>query len=160
MKLHEIESGDISAGNHRFAIIAARFNSDIVNNLLDGAVSTLQQHNVAEENIDVIYVPGAFELPLVAKHLVSTNKYSSIITLGCVIRGDTPHFDFVAGECARGIMDLSLSSEVPVVFGVLTTDNEEQAKKRSQKSGENKGIDCALCALEMSNVIKSIREKS
>ena len=160
MKLHEIETGDISAKDYRFAIVAARFNSAIVNNLLSGALSTLHENGVSENNIDTIYVPGAFELPLAAKNLVDTKKYAAVITLGCVIRGDTPHFDFVAGECARGIMNVNLESSVPVIFGVLTTDNDEQAHKRSQINGENKGIDCALCALEMSNVINSIREQS
>ena len=160
MKLHDISTGDISAKGYKFAIVAARFNSTIVNNLLSGAVSTLQENGVSEDNIDVVYVPGAFELPLAAKALVDTEKYSAVITLGCVIQGDTPHFDFVAGECARGIMNVNLESSVPVIFGVLTTDNDEQAHKRSQVDGENKGVDCALCALEMSNVIKSIREIS
>ncbi len=158
MKLHDTSTGDISAGDYKFAIVAARFNSAIVNNLLTGAVNTLQEHGVSESNIDIVYVPGAFELPLSAKSLVDTNQYSAIITLGCVIRGDTPHFDFVAGECARGVMNVSLESSVPVIFGVLTTDNEEQALVRSQVNGENKGVDCALCALEMSNVLKNIRE--
>lgn len=160
MKIQEIQTGDITPGNAKFAIVAARFNSDIVNNLLKGTLTTLSEQGVNDENIDTVYVPGAFELPLVAKQLVETNKYSAVITLGCVIRGDTPHFDFVAGECARGIMDISLATSVPVVFGVLTTDTPEQAQLRSQINGENKGVDCALCALEMSNVLKSIRDQS
>ena len=160
MKLHEISSGDLNPGNAKFAVIAARFNSDIVNNLLKGTIDTFEEHNVSENNIDIVYVPGAYELPLIAKQLVATNKYCAIITLGCVIRGDTPHFDFVAGECARGIMNVSLETDVPIVFGVLTTDTPEQAQQRSQVEGENKGVDCALCALEMCNVIKQIRESS
>lgn len=160
MKLHDTNTGDLTAGNSKFAIVAARFNSNIVNNLLQKCVDTLQANNVSEDNIDVIYVPGAYELPLIAKHLVNKSKYAAIITLGCVIRGDTPHFDFVAGECARGIMNINLETEIPVIFGVLTTDNAQQAELRSQLDGENKGIDCALCALEMTNVIKSIRELS
>ena len=160
MKLHEITTGDITANDHKFAIVAARFNSAIVNNLLTGAITTLEKNGVSENNIDIVYVPGAFELPIAAKELINQNIYSAVITLGCVIRGDTPHFDFVAGECARGIMNVSLESSVPVIFGVLTTDNEAQAQARSQKDGDNKGIDCALCALEMSNVLRSIRETS
>ena len=158
MKLQEIQTGDISAHNARFAIVAARFNSDIVNNLLTGTLSTLSEHGVQDDNIETVFVPGAFELPLVAKNLAETNKYSAVITLGCVIRGDTPHFDFVAGECARGVMDVNLTTNIPVVFGVLTTDTPEQAQLRSQINGENKGVDCALCALEMSNVLRIIRD--
>lgn len=156
MKLKEITTGDITPGNSRFAIVAARFNSDIVNNLLKGTLSTLQEHGVMDEHIDTVFVPGAFELPLVAKKLAQTDKYSAVITLGCVIRGDTPHFDFVAGECARGVMDISLDLGIPIIFGVLTTDTPEQAQLRSQINGENKGVDCALCALEMCNVVNAI----
>lgn len=158
MKLQEIQTGDITPGSGKFAIVAARFNSDIVNNLLTGTLDTLSEQGVKDENIETIFVPGAFELPLVAKQLAETKKFSAVITLGCVIRGDTPHFDFVAGECARGIMNINLSTNVPVIFGVLTTDTPEQAQLRSQINGENKGVDCALCALEMSNVIKNIRD--
>ena len=157
MKISSMETGDIRAGDARFAVIACRFNGEIVNNLLTGAMQTLLENGVAEQSIDTIYVPGAFELPVTALHLANSKKYAAIITLGCVIRGDTPHFDYVAGECARGILDVSLSSGVPVVFGVLTTDTPEQAHARSQLKGENKGVDCALCALEMGNTIKSIQ---
>lgn len=156
MKLQEIQTGDISPGDAKFAIVAARFNSNIVNNLLAGTLTTLLEKGVSDENIETFFVPGAFELPLVAKQLAETNKFSAIITLGCVIRGDTPHFDFVAGECARGTMDVSLGTNVPIIFGVLTTDTPEQAHLRSQINGENKGVDCALCALEMCNVLDSI----
>jgi len=158
MKLQKIQTGDVTPGTARFAIVAARFNSGIVNNLLKGTLDTLSAQGVKDENIETIFVPGAFELPLVAKQLVETKQFSAVIALGCVIRGDTPHFDFVAGECARGIMDINLNTNVPVVFGVLTTDTPEQAQLRSQINGENKGVDCALCALEMSNVIKNIRD--
>lgn len=160
MKLDEIKTGNLAPSSTRFAIVATRFNSDIVDNLLQGTIKTLQKNGVSDSNIDTIFVPGAFELPLAAMHLVDTEDYSAVITLGCVIRGDTPHFDFVAGECARGVMDVSLSTGIPVVFGVLTTDTPGQAQQRSQLDGENKGVDCALCALEMCNVIKNIREES
>lgn len=159
MKIGSMETGDIRAGDASFAVIACRFNGEIVNNLLTGTMQTLLKHGVAEQSIDTVYVPGAFELPVTALHLANSKKYAAIIALGCVIRGDTPHFDYVAGECARGILDVSLSSGVPVVFGVLTTDTPEQAQVRSQINGENKGVDCALCALEMSNTIKSIHSK-
>ena len=158
MKLHEIQTGDTSPGNARFAIVAARFNSDIVNNLLKGTLTTLEEHGVKDENIETVFVPGAYELPLAAKQLVDTHEFAAVITLGCVIRGDTPHFDYVAGECARGIMNVNLDAGIPVVFGVLTTDTVEQAQLRSQINGENKGVDCALCALEMNNVVNSIRD--
>ena len=161
MKSQINEVGDLSPGKARFAIVAARFNSNIVNNLLGGAIDALKKHGVPEDNIEVVYVPGAYEIPLAAMHLVDAEKeYNAIITLGCVIQGDTPHFDFVAGECARGVMDVSLSTGIPVIFGVLTTNTLEQAQLRSQVGGENKGVDCALCALEMCNVINSIREQS
>ena len=157
MKISSMETGDIRAGDAKFAIIACRFNGDIVSNLLSGAKGTLKKNGVAEESIDTIYVPGAFEIPVTAAHLANTKKYAAIIALGCVIRGDTPHFDFVAGECARGILNVSLATGVPIIFGVLTTDTPEQAHARSQKNGENKGVDSALCALEMGNTIKSIQ---
>lgn len=158
MKIHQLETGDLTPGDKKYAVVAARFNNTIVNNLLEGAVTTLQKHGVDTNRIDTILVPGAFELPVAASHLVATQKYSAVIALGCVIRGDTPHFDFVAGECARGIMNVGLDSGVPVIFGVLTTDTLQQAQLRSQTNGDNKGADCALCALEMTNVITSIRD--
>ena len=158
MKLAQTEQGDISIDdNARFAIVAARFNSEIVNNLLLGTINTLQTKGVSVSNIDILKVPGAFELPVLAQHLADTSKYAAIITLGCVIRGDTPHFDYVAGECARGIMEVSLNSGVPVIFGVLTTDTAEQARARSDLGGVNKGVDCALCALEMTTTIRHIQ---
>ena len=159
MKISASETGEIKLqADTRFAIIAARFNHEIVDNLLTGALATFKEYAVDEKNIDVLKVPGAFELPLIAQHLADTNQYAAIITLGCVIRGDTPHFDYVAGECARGVMDVSLNSGVPVVFGVLTTDTVEQAQQRSDLQGDNKGVDCALCALEMTTTIDQIRE--
>ncbi len=160
MKLQEIQTGDLTPGEAKFAIVAARFNSDIVNNLLQGALTTLSNQGVKDKNIEIIFVPGAFELPLAAKQLAASRCFAAVITLGCVIRGDTPHFDFVAGECARGIMEVNLTTNIPIIFGVLTTDTPEQAKLRSQIDGENKGIDCALCALEMTNVLRGIQELS
>ncbi len=158
MKLSLAEQGDIEIDEQaKLAVVAARFNSEIVNNLLEGALTTLQDHGVSATNIEVFKVPGAFELPVLAQHLADTNKYAAIITLGCVIRGDTPHFDYVAGECARGVMDVSLNSGVPVIFGVLTTDTPAQARARSDLGGDNKGVDCALCALEMTTTIKHIQ---
>lgn len=160
MKIGEMTTGDLSAGDARFAIVAARFNGEIVSRMLQACVDTLTEHGAAESVIDIFNVPGAFEIPLTAEHLADTDRYSAIITLGCVIRGDTPHFDFVAGECARGVMDVSMATGIPVIFGVLTTDTPEQANHRSQPQGENKGTDCALCALEMVNTINKIQETS
>ena len=160
MKLAELETGELTVGDARFAIVAARFNHEIVNQLLLGATATLTKHGVVEDSIETIYVPGAFEIPLIAQQLANSKQYSAIIALGCVIRGDTPHFDFVAGECARGILDVSLNTGVPIIFGVLTTDTPEQAQLRSDPKGDNKGVDCALCALEMTNIIKNIRTSS
>lgn len=157
MKVGEMTTGDLTPGDARFAIVAARFNGEIVGRLLQASIDTLIKHGVAESSIDIYNVPGAFEIPLTAEHLADTEKYSAIITLGCVIRGDTPHFNFVAGECARGVLDVSLATGVPVIFGVLTTDSPEQANQRSEVNGENKGIDCALCALEMVNTLNQIR---
>ena len=157
MKIGSMETGNIQAGDAKFAIIACRFNGEIVNRLLQGATDTLRNNGVAEQSIDTIHVPGAFELPLTALQLAKTKKYASVIALGCVIRGDTPHFDYVAGECARGIMDVGLKTGIPVVFGVLTTDTLEQANLRSQLNGDNKGVDAALCALEMKNTVKLIQ---
>ena len=153
-----IQTGDISANDARFAIVAARFNHEIVNNMLTAAEASLMEHGVAQEDIDILYVPGAFELPLIANELANTGRYQAIITLGCVIRGDTPHFDYVCSESARGIMQAGLDTGVPIIFGVLTTDTVEQAQLRSQVAGENKGVDAALCALEMNNVLNQIRE--
>jgi 6,7-dimethyl-8-ribityllumazine synthase len=158
MKTGPIQTGDISAGDARFAIVAARFNHEIVNNMLTAAEASLLEHGVTQADVDILYVPGAFELPLIASELANSGGYQAIITLGCVIRGDTPHFDFVCGESARGIMQVGLDTGVPVIFGVLTTDTLEQAQLRSQVGGENKGVDAALCALEMNNVLNQIRE--
>lgn len=160
MKISANKTGDLTPGNASFAIIAGRFNHEVVDKLVQGALNTFEQQGVREQAIDMFYVPGAFEIPITAMHLAKANKHAAIIALGCVIRGDTPHFEFVAGECARGIMDVSITTGVPVVFGVLTTDTPEQAHLRAQIDGDNKGVDAALCALEMSNTIKKIREIS
>ena len=157
MKIGELKTGNIEAGDARFAIVACRFNDMIVNNLLNAATETLLKHGVQADSIDTIHVPGAFELPVTALHLANTERYAAIIGLGCVIRGDTPHFDFVAGECARGMMEVGLRTGTPLVFGVLTTDTLAQAQLRAQPNGENKGVDAALCALEMSNTIAAIQ---
>ena len=154
----EIE-GNIRATGKKFAIVVARFNSFVVESLLDGALDTLERHGeVNTDDVTVVRVPGAYELPIVAKKLAEKNKYDAIIALGAVIRGGTPHFDFVAGECNKGLAQVSLDAGIPVAFGVITTDSIEQAIERSGTKAGNKGSEAALSALEMVNVISAIEE--
>jgi 6,7-dimethyl-8-ribityllumazine synthase len=138
----------LQANHFRFAIVAARFNADIVDKLLVGAERALLAKGATAQTITVVRVPGAFELPLAAQKLALTGRYDAIITLGCVIRGDTPHFDYVCNECARGINEVALKFNLPVIFGVLTTDNMMQAEVRAADHN-NKGIDAALTAIEL-----------
>lgn len=146
--------GTFEAGNARFAIVVSRWNGNITENLLAGALRALARHGVTEECIQVVRVPGAFELPLAALKLADSGNFQAIITLGCVIRGGTPHFEYVCGECARGIGEVALATELPVAFGVLTTDNLQQAEERSGEGPENKGEEAALTALEMASLCK------
>lgn len=140
----------------KYAILVGRFNSFVVEPLVDGAVDTLTRHGVAKENITIIHAPGAWELPLVAQRLAQTKKYDAIIGLGAVIRGSTPHFDYVAGECAKGLGVVSLNEDLPVVFGVLTTDTIEQAIERAGTKAGNKGHDAAMTAIEMVSLLNAI----
>ena len=140
----------------RVAIVAARFNDFIVGPLLKGAVGLLQEHGAEERSIKVLHVPGAFELPLVAQKLAKSRHYDAVIALGAVVRGDTPHFDYVAGECAAGLMRVSLDTGLPVIFGVLTTDTVEQATDRAGGKHGNKGADAALTAIEMVTLLRSL----
>ena len=140
----------------RVAIVAARFNDFIVGPLLKGAVGLLQEHGAEERSIKVLHVPGAFELPLVAQKLAKSRHYDAVIALGAVVRGDTPHFDYVAGECAAGLMRVSLDTGLPVIFGVLTTDTVEQATDRAGGKHGNKGADAALTAIEMVALLRSL----
>ena len=140
----------------KVGIVVGRFNEFIVNKLLDGALDGLKRHGVDEADIDVAWVPGAFELPLVAKKLVDTGKYDAVITLGTVIRGATTHYDYVCNEAAKGIAKVSLDSGVPVVFGLVTTENIEQAIERAGTKAGNKGYDSAMSAIEMANLSKLI----
>jgi len=140
----------------RYAIVVARFNHFITDKLVAGALDALTRHGIAESNIDCVRVPGAFEIPMVAGKLARSNRYAAVITLGAVIRGATPHFDYVSGECARGIAALARESDVPVIFGVLTTDTIEQAIERAGTKAGNKGADAALSALEMVSLMDSI----
>ena len=149
-------NGLLEAKSGKWAIVVGRTNSFISDKLLEGAVDCLIRHGAQEENIDVVRVPGAFEMPLAAGALAAGKKYSSIICLGAVIRGSTPHFDFVASEAAKGIAQVSVNSSIPVAFGVLTTDTIEQAVERAGTKSGNKGWDAALCAIEMADVMKKL----
>ncbi|SCA62914.1 6,7-dimethyl-8-ribityllumazine synthase [Chlamydiales bacterium SCGC AG-110-P3] len=154
----EINGTFTDAPRARIAIVAARFNGTIVNNLLQGAISTLIQHGVDVDNITVCWVPGAFELPLAAKRWALSHQIDAVICLGTVIRGATPHFDYVCGQAASGITSVALETETPVIFGVLTTETIEQAIERSGTKAGNKGSDSALAALEMISVIRQIND--
>ncbi|MFT7132630.1 MAG: 6,7-dimethyl-8-ribityllumazine synthase [Cyclobacteriaceae bacterium] len=154
--MSRVIEGDFSATDAKFAIVIARFNSFVVESLLLGAEDTLKRHGVPADNITVIRVPGAFELPLVTQKIAEKAEYDAIITLGAVIRGGTPHFEFVAGECASGISKIALATSTPIAFGVLTTDSIEQAIERSGTKAGNKGIDAALSALEMVSLMRHL----
>ena len=156
MAIRRIEGLLHLASEGRYAILVGRFNSFVVEHLLEGAIDTLKRHGVNEDNITVIHAPGAWELPIVAKKLATSNQFDAIIALGAVIRGSTPHFDFVAGECAKGSGVVALESSLPVINGVLTTDSIEQAIERSGTKAGNKGSEAALTAIEMVNLLKAI----
>ena len=151
-----IIEGDFSANTARFTIVVARFNGFVVEGLLGGALDTLKRHGVSDNNITVVRVPGAFEMPLAVKKVAMKKDCDAIITLGAVIRGGTPHFDYVAGECASGIARISVEEQIPVAFGVLTTDTIDQAIERSGTKAGNKGADAAMSALEMVSLIRNL----
>ena len=148
--------GKFDGRDVRIAIVAGRFNEFITSKLVGGALDVLKRNDVSEENIDIAWVPGAFEIPLIAKKLANTQKYDAIITLGPVIKGSTPHFDYVCAEVSKGVAQISLQSELPVIFGVLTTNNIEEAIERAGTKAGNKGADAAFSAIEMINLIKEI----
>ena len=150
--------GDFNARGLRFGIVASRFNDFIVDRLVDAAVDTLTKHGVTPCDIEVIRVPGAFETPLAIKKLAATRRFNALIALGCVIRGATPHFDYVAGEASRGIANVSLEHELPIAFGVLTVDTIEQAIERAGTKGGNKGADAALAAIQMATLLKKLEQ--
>jgi 6,7-dimethyl-8-ribityllumazine synthase len=152
--------GILVGKGRKFALVVSRFNEFISGKLLEGAQDSLLRHEVTEDNIDIIWVPGAYEIPLIAKKLALTKKYDAVICLGAVIRGSTPHFDYIASEVAKGIAQVNLETGIPITFGVLTTDNIEQAVERAGTKGGNKGFDAATNAIEMVNLISNLQEKS
>ena len=156
MARFDIDPGAYAVGDARFAIVVARFNRDITDALLAGALETFSQHGVPAERVTVVRVPGAFELPLAAQRLARHGGHAAILALGAVIRGETPHFDYVSGECARGIARVSLDSGVPVIFGVLTTDDHLQAAARAGGRVGNKGSEAAMAALEMTTLLRAL----
>ena len=153
----KVLEGKISAEGFRFAIIVSRFNDFISSRLMEGALDALTRHGADEEQIVLVKVPGAFEIPLSAKKLAESNQFDAVICLGAVIRGSTPHFEYVAAEVSKGIANVSLESKIPVTFGVLTTDNLEQAIERAGSKTGNKGWDAAMAAMEMVNLFKELK---
>jgi 6,7-dimethyl-8-ribityllumazine synthase len=151
-----IYEGDFSSPAGRFVLVAARFNGFIVDQLVAGATDALKRHGVADDRIDLVRVPGSYEIPLVAQRLGKTGKFAAVICLGCVIRGDTDHYDHVAGAATSGIAQAALNSGVPVIFGVLTCDTLEQAIHRAGAKAGNKGFEAAVAAIEMVNLLKKL----
>jgi 6,7-dimethyl-8-ribityllumazine synthase len=156
----QIVQGELPASKRRVAIIASRFNEFVVSGLVKGAVAAWVKHGGAEEALLLVRVPGAFELPVVARQLAKSGQYEAIVALGCVIRGETAHFDFVAGECARGLQNVSVETGIPVAFGVLTTETVEQALERAAPGGSNKGGEALECALEMADLLAQLAARS
>jgi len=154
MKTYE---GNLIAQGLKVGIVVGRFNEFIGSKLLGGALDGLKRHGVDEENIEISWVPGAFEIPLVAKKMATLNKYDAVICLGSVIKGSTPHFDYVCAEVSKGVASVSLETGIPVIFGVLTTDSIEQAIERAGTKAGNKGYDAAVTAIEMANLLKNIK---
>lgn len=151
-----ILQGDYATPSGQFALVAARFNGAIVADLIAGALDGLKRHGVPDTAIDLIYVPGSFEIPLVAQKLAGSGKYAAIICLGCVIRGETSHYDHVAGEAASGVARAALATGVPVIFGILTTETLEQAINRAGVKSGNKGFEAAMAAIEMVNLFRQL----
>ncbi|MBN2571743.1 MAG: 6,7-dimethyl-8-ribityllumazine synthase [Ignavibacteriales bacterium] len=148
--------GFLSAKDKKFAIVISRFNEFISNKLLTGALDCLNRHDCVEKDLDVVWAPGSFEIPLTAKKLAQKQKYDAIICLGAIIRGSTPHFDFVASEVSKGIANASLETGVPIIYGIITSDNIEQAIERAGTKSGNKGWDAALSAIEMADLFKKL----
>ena len=156
MSINLIEGNVVAKKGMRVGIVASRFNSFIVQKLLDGAVDGLVRHGVEDSNIDACWVPGAFEIPVIAEKMAVSGKYDAVICVGAVIRGSTTHYELVVNETAKGIAQVGLKSGIPVLFGVITTENIEQAIERAGSKAGNKGYDCALSAIEMVNLIQNL----
>ncbi|WP_204700260.1 6,7-dimethyl-8-ribityllumazine synthase [Halanaerobacter jeridensis] len=152
--MNQVYEGELVGEGLNFGIVVGRFNEFVSNKLLTGALDALKRHGVAEEDIEVAWVPGAFEIPLAAKKMAKSDKYDAVICLGAVIRGDTPHFDYVCAEASKGVAKIGLDTELPVMFGIITTDTIEQAIERSGTKAGNKGWDAAMSALEMANLME------
>jgi len=152
----KVIEGQLTAKGKKFAVVASRFNDFITRKLLEGALDAINRHGGDEKNVEVVWVPGAFEVPLAASKLAKSNKFDAVICLGTVIRGSTPHFDYIASEVAKGIAQVGLATGVPVSFGIITADSLEQAIERVGAKQGNKGADAALSAIEMANVIAQI----
>jgi 6,7-dimethyl-8-ribityllumazine synthase len=153
---NSVIEGKLKAEGFRFAIIVSRFNDFICSRLVEGAMDALMRHGASEKNVVLVKVPGAFEMPLVAKKLAESNKYDVVICLGAVIRGATPHFDYLAAEVSKGIATVALDSNIPITFGVLTTDTLEQAIERAGSKSGNKGYEAAMASIEMANLFKEL----
>jgi len=156
MQQYKTYEGDMTIREGRIAIVVARFNGFVVESLLSGALDTLKRHGLAEKNVQIVRVPGAFEMPLAAKRVAASKQYDAIIAIGAVIRGGTPHFEYVAGECTKGLSAVSMEYDIPVGFGVLTVDSIEQAIERSGTKAGNKGAEAALSAIEMINLLREL----
>lgn len=154
---HTVHEGELSAKGLKFAIFVSRFNSFVTERLLAGALDALRRHGAADPDLEVVKVPGSWEMPVAVKALAERRKHDAIICLGCVIRGDTPHFDYVAGEAAKGLGVVQLETGIPVAFGILTTNTLEQAIDRAGAKGGNKGFDAAMSAIEMAHLMMRLR---
>ncbi len=152
----KVHAGKMLAKGKNFGIVVSRFNEFISQKLLDGALDVLRRHDADEERIEIFWVPGSFEIPFVARKMALSKKYDAILCLGAVIRGDTPHFDYIASEVAKGIAQTGLATGVPTLFGIITADNLEQAIERAGTKAGNKGADAALCAIEMVNLVSAM----
>ncbi len=152
----EVIEGNLIATGLEFALVVGRFNSFITARLLEGALDTLRRHGAEDRSLSVVYAPGAFEIPVVAKKLAKSGKYDAVVCLGAVIRGETPHFEYISSEVSKGIAQIAIESDVPIAFGVLTCDTTEQAMERSGAKSGNKGADAALSAIEMASLFKKL----
>ena len=154
--MHKVNEGGLVVKSKKFAVVVSRFNDFVTKALLDGCSDTLKRHGAKDQEIEVFWVPGAFEIPTVAMRIARSKKFDAVICLGTIIRGDTPHFDFVASEAAKGIASVSMQTGLPVIFGIITADTMEQAVERAGTKGGNKGRDAALNAIEMVNLLDII----